>query len=310
MSSDRFRLKLASYNLHNLGRQDHPGGYDAKLRFLADVLRRLAPDVAVVEEVREEECFFELADALGWPTRLLGDEPEETRKIRVGILAQMPAQARGQWHDFPVALADRSREAATQEFRRPVPWMRFELANHESLMVVGVHLKSRRAEVEALSDEMPIRRRVVLGQALASAGRVREAAGLRCLLDDEIESGTTDHFAVMGDYNDGPDSETVLLVAGAGLAGPAEDGSLVCRTLFPVGRRIPGPEPYSYSGWDRKEFLDHILVSRDLALSLTQAGVESQLLDAQSGYRGSDGTTRCAGSDHAPVWAEFELAGG
>ncbi len=309
MSPASRHIKLASYNLYNLGRQDYPGTYEAKLEFLADVLRRVDPDVAVVQEIRESECFYELADALGWPTRLLADAPEETRRIQVGILARIPAAARGQWYDFPSVSDDRPATAGRGGFRRPVPWMRFELANDETLMVVGVHLKSRRSEIEAFSEQEPLRRRVVLGQALASAGRLREAAGLRCLLDEAIESGTADHFAVMGDFNDGPESEAVALVCGARLAGPSEDGDRFCRTLFPVGDRIPGGRPFSYSGRDRKEFLDHILVTKDLSLALRQAGVESQLLQLFARFRNGDMPAVCAGSDHAPVWAEFELPG-
>ncbi len=302
-------LKLASYNLFNLGRQDNPGteAYRAKLGFLAEVLRRIAPDVAVVQEVREPESLEELAHVWGWPVPFIADAPEEHRRIRVGILSRLPVIDNGQWHDFPAVLPDRSSEVMSLVFRRPVPWVRVELPNRETLLVVGVHLKSRRADLEMVSEDESVRRRTVLGQALSAVGRIREAAGLRCLLDREIEQGTADHYTVMGDFNDGPDSDAAKLVMGIDAAGSDEEKAEGGCELFPVARLIPRERAFSYVGWRKRELLDHILVSRNLSLGLRSAGAENQLLESFVRQRAREMPVGYPCSDHAPVWAAFDL---
>jgi hypothetical protein len=108
------RLKLLTFNVHNLGRADNSDArtYKAKIEYLADVLGRLDADVAVIDEVREPESFDELADRLGgFPHRFLGDAPPVNRKIQIGILSKLPILEHGQWREFPAALPGPDGEA-------------------------------------------------------------------------------------------------------------------------------------------------------------------------------------------------------
>lgn len=302
------RFKIAGYNLQNLGREDNPGTvYDQKLEFLTKVLRRVDADVVAVAEIREEQSFHELVDMLDvYPEWVLGDAPTENRRIQTGLITRLPIVERGQWHVFPAVLPAGESGLVQLKFRRPVPWIRVRLANDETVLVAAVHLKSGRPEVENVPESETPRRRELLGTALATAGRAFEAAGLRCCLDDVIAAGRADHYAVLGDFNDGPGSEQLRLVRGRipEAWGGAEGNR---GELFPVSEHMPAEDRVSYVGWGRRELLDHILVSAGLEAGLRVAGVETDLLadiPLDGSKEAGPGYPR---SDHVPIWAEFEL---
>jgi len=306
----RVRLKLLTFNVHNLGRADNADDrtYRVKLDYLADVLTRLDPDVAVIDEVRESESFDELADRLGTcPYRFLGDAPSANRRIQTGILSRLPILEQGQWREFPAALPGHEGGTLRLAFRRAMPWTRLELPNGETLLVVAVHLKSRRAAAEEIAETEPPRRRRLLGRALSNLIRITEAAGLRCLLDEAMDRRTADHYAVMGDFNDAPGSTALSLVMGL----EDEEGSELQqseeRRLFQVLWRIPLERAFSYVGRGQRHLFDHVLVSQRLSLGQVAAGVESQLLEAERRQH-RDHAEGYPRSDHAPVWATFELA--
>jgi len=305
----RVRFKLLTFNVHNLGRADNSDDrtYRAKIDYLTDVLRRIDPDVAVIDEVREPESFDELADRLGtYPYRFLGDAPPVNRKIQTGILSRLPILEQGQWREFPAALPGPEGDTMRLAFRRAMPWLRLELPNGETILVVAVHLKSRRAATEEIPETEPPRRRRLLGRALSNLIRIAEAAGLRCLLDEAMDRRTADHYAVLGDFNDAPNSTAVSLVMGL----EDEEGSELVqseeRRLFQALWRVSMDRAFSYVGRGQRHLFDHIMVSQRLSLGLVAAGVESQLLEAERRQRSGhpEGYPR---SDHAPVWATFEL---
>jgi endonuclease/exonuclease/phosphatase family metal-dependent hydrolase len=303
------RFKLLTFNVHNLGRADNSDDrtYRAKIDYLADVLMRLAPDVAVIDEVREPESFDELADRLGkYPYRFLGDLPLANRRIQIGILSRFPILERGQWREFPAVLPGPEGETMRLAFRRAMPWSRLELPNGETILIVAVHLKSRRAAAEEIPETEPYRRRRLLGRSLSNLIRIAEAAGLRCLLDDAIDRKTADHYAVLGDFNDAPNSTALSLVMGL----EDEEGSELVqseeRRLFQALWRLPLDRAFSYVGRGQRHLFDHILISQRLSLGLVAAGVESQLLEAERRQH-SDHPEGYPRSDHAPVWATFGL---
>lgn len=306
----RVRFRLLTFNVHNLGRADNADDrtYRAKLDYLVDVLRRLDPDVAVIDEVREPESFDELGDRLGtYAYRFLGDAPPANRRIQTGILSRFPMLEQGQWHEFPSALPGPEGGAVQLAFRRPMPWTRLELPNGETLLAVAVHLKSRRAAAEEIPETESPRRRRLLGRALSNLIRIAEAAGLRSLLDEAMDRKTADHYAVLGDFNDAPGSVALSLVMGLEDEEGSELGQSEERRLFQALWRVPLDRAFSYVGRGQRHLFDHILVSQRLSLGQVAAGVESQLLEAER-RRHSDHPEGYPRSDHAPVWANFELA--
>jgi endonuclease/exonuclease/phosphatase family metal-dependent hydrolase len=315
MTDDRMttgtRFRLATFNVHNLGRADNPdpATYESKLAYLTDVLTRLDADIVVVNEIRESESFAELADRLGtYSFRALSDPPQKYRLIQTGFLSRLPVQQQGQWHDFTAILPEAA-TPVTLQFRRPVPWFVLSLANGETLFCAAVHLKSQRAETDELPQDLGFRHSRVLGRALATTKRVLEAAGLRCLLDDAVEAGAADHFALLGDFNDGPDSPALTALCALD---EDELGSLEFmerRRLFSVARHVPVERAFSYVRRGRRQMIDGILVSQQLSLGLVAAGVESHLLEGDV-YWHSERVAGYPRSDHAPVWALFKLPAG
>jgi endonuclease/exonuclease/phosphatase family metal-dependent hydrolase len=308
--SARASLRLATFNVNNLGREDNPDEavFAAKFDFIVAVLRALDADVVVVNEVREPERFEELADALGtYSGRLLGDPPPDRRRIQSGLLYRLPVSGQGQWHEYSVVLPSRPAELTRLRLSRPVPWVRLDLPNGQRLLVAAVHLKSWRAGSEELPPDLPSRRRQVLGRALSIATRTSEAAGLRQLLDEAMDGGLADHYAVMGDLNDRLESTTVDLVCGLETEDPSELRANENRRLFPVGWWMDEAGRFSYVRYGRRELFDHVLVSRDLSLHLARTRAESQLLEPVHVRRPDNG--QYPRSDHAPVWVEFQLSG-
>lgn len=306
------RLKLATFNLNNFGLEDNPDAtvYGAKFDFLVSVLRQLNADVVAVNEVREPERFEELAAVLGsYPGRFLGDAPAERRHIQTGLLFRHDVTGQGQWHDFPAVLPDRPGESLRMSFSRPVPWVRLGLPDGSRLFVCAVHLKSWRAGAEELPPDATNRARQVLGRAYSIALRNSEAAGLRLRLDEVMDTGMADHYAVMGDFNDRLDSSTVDLVTGLETEEHAELARNEERRLFPAGWWLSGSRQFSYVRHGRRELFDHILVSRLLSLRLVSAGAEGHLLEPVHVRRVESGGG-FPRSDHAPAWAEFTLARG
>jgi endonuclease/exonuclease/phosphatase family metal-dependent hydrolase len=299
-------FRLATWNLQNLGREDNPGAvYEDKLAFLAGVLARLDADLVVVNEVRMPGAFDELCARVGrYRERFLADAPTDFRRIHTGMMTRLEVLARGQWYEFPAVVPGRGGEVERAKFRRPVPWMRVRTSGAETLLVVGVHLKSDRPELESISDTEPPRRQVVLGHALAVTGRTMEAAGLRCLLDEALQRRPGEPVVVTGDFNDGPLSDVVRLVSGVE-GGLTESGEGKRLALHPATAGLPAERRYSYEGWDRREQLDHILTSQQLADRVRGSGIENDLL---AEVENRDRQSRPVGyprSDHAPVWAEF-----
>ncbi len=298
------RTKLATYNVQNLGRQDlpEPTMYRRKLDFIVRAITGLDADLVVVNELREQASFFDLAEACGsYSGRLLGDARPGAREVHTGILTRLEVLECGQWREFPATVPGRPGELVQLVFSRPVPWVKVRLGNGQTLFAAGVHLKSRRPEVEAIPVSESARRREVLGQTLAVQTRMAEAGGLRCLLDEVMVGKAAHHFAVLGDFNDPVDSMTVSLVCGRRVD-DCEAGSADSCLLFPVELKTDGRRPYSYVGSGGQALIDHILVSQDLLAQVVQAGVETRLLDPGL-VAGQSSIT----SDHAPVWVEVKL---
>ncbi len=301
-------VRVVSFNLHNLGREDNPdaGVYDAKLDYLADTLRRLDGDLVVVNEVREPASFRELVERLGYPTFHLADPPAEQRRIQVGIMTRLAVLGANQLLDYPTVSESEPGAVTRRPFRRPMPWVKALLPDGETLFLLGVHLKSRRAEVEGFRMDVAQRAQFVLGRAVSAATRMFEAAGLRLLMDELMDAGFADHYIVAGDYNAGPDSLTTAFVTGLGEEEGGDPAVNERRRLLPASWKLPAERAFSYVRRGRRELIDHILVSQRLTLCMTAAGVENQLLEAaaRSRWEPGGGYPR---SDHAPVWADFRL---
>lgn len=134
--------------------------------------------------------------------------------------------------------------------------------------------------------------------------RKAQASEVRRILEERYDLATQ-RVAVLGDLNDTPDSDPLSpLIDMAGLADVLAS---------PVGP--PADRRWTYRFEDEFNQIDYILVSGPLAAALTGAGVERRgmppeaLNGSNAGVQSFPGITswRNAGSDHAAVFADFNL---
>jgi hypothetical protein len=87
-------------------RPAHPGGLDAKLASLAEVIDAHRPDVLALQEVGPPEVLAQLQQRLTHqlPHRELSAHPDR-RGIRVAICSHLPLHQPLQLHRFPAGLA-------------------------------------------------------------------------------------------------------------------------------------------------------------------------------------------------------------
>jgi exodeoxyribonuclease-3 len=128
----------------------------------------------------------------------------------------------------------------------------------------------------------------------------------RCLQEKEHSA---QHLAVCGDFNVAPKDEDVFdpeLWRGAIMCSDGERAAFeqLCGTTLTDTLRIHHPETGLFSWWDYRMLafpknrglrIDAILASEALAKRCTAAGVDREMRKGRET------------SDHAPVWAEFDL---
>ncbi len=162
-------------------------------------------------------------------------------------------------------------------------------------------------EVEVLTDQGPLH---LLANHLKSKfrggddKRKAQAQEVRRILEERYDL-TTQRVAVLGDLNDTPDSDPLSpLIGMAGLT------DVLASSAGP-----PADRRWTYRFEDEFNQIDYILVSEPLAAAVTGAGIERRGMppEALDGSNASvqpfPGITswRNAGSDHAAVFADFNL---
>ncbi len=162
-------------------------------------------------------------------------------------------------------------------FSRDCPEYEIKVNGHSVWMLCN-HLKSQGYGSKASND----------------ARRKRQAEAVRDILAARYDL-TRDLVVVAGDMNDQPSSAALQPMLG--VAG-----------LHNVLDSLPATEPrYTYAYGSNKQQIDYVLVSAALLGRLQKAGIERRGM-AQETTRFAEVTTpKTAASDHACVWAEFEV---
>jgi endonuclease/exonuclease/phosphatase family metal-dependent hydrolase len=208
--------------------------YDKKLGQVTSVLSRLDPDIAVLEEIENENVTDAIAKKLGgYPNRAttLGNDP---RGIDIAILSRFPIdKIVSHKGEFFSPSTDPTR---TFIYARDVMEVHLTI-NGRHVVLMGVHFKAK-------------------GDATSQVKRLAEAEHTRKIA---LQMGYNDSSAaviVLGDFNCTPDSAPMKALVGAP---PAQYAT--------VGDLIPAAQRYStiYSG--QHELIDN-QVMNDQAQSL------------------------------------------
>jgi Endonuclease/Exonuclease/phosphatase family len=231
----------------------------------------------------------------------------DSRGIRVAFLSTLPISSFDDIQQFGpdtlTSFVDSSGRPIRRFGRGPLR-VRVALGSRRWIDLLTVHLKSKLISYPGdrffpLNEDERARE-----TGIALSRRTAEAVALRVYIN-ELLTGNERPMVVLGDMNDEPGAVTNAIILGP------EDGSLDVRDrfddirLYNVAQYIASERRFSRIYRQRRELIDHILVSHELIfrLRLADSFVEPiQSIGASPMARRDE-----AFPDHAPVYARFEL---
>ena len=306
-------LSLATFNVKDLlppasdaARAALPG----KLDWIARMLRTVDADVVGLEEVGSAELLAAVAERMGSPTALqqvMGTT--DARGIGCALLSRLPLiEARVHTAEslpFPVFVAgDAAPFGARIPLRRGIVHARVE-APVGPVDVLVAHFKSSRPVGVRDASNREVLPRTAHEAAEASlrslVWRAAEALHVRGLVDEILTARPGARVAVVGDFNDVPDSTVLRCLRAEGGAGEgprANSGRASaladCTTGIDPARR------FSCLHGDSRVQIDHVLASESLRALLVEARFFNDALRVHGA-----GDTFSLDSDHAPLLVRF-----
>lgn len=288
-------VSFGTFNLYNLQIADEPmyGGkrydqnaYAAKVKWLSTQLRRLDADIIAFQELWSRRALLDVFQESGLDSEYeLIFIKDEWYSIAVAAAVRRPWKVtKKQTHKaFPSDLVIHKRRTQRGEdddvdvnidqFSRTV--LDLEVAHVEEddvppIRVFAGHLKSKlptRLDQEERNNPDIARHADALGTAISTIRRTAEAAALRVILNTVMDDTQTP-VVVLGDLNDGPDSNTLDIVTDSPpfrLYEKSRTGWSSERGLYSAGhlQQLRSLRDVYYTYWYKGKHLnlDHILVS-------------------------------------------------
>jgi len=271
-----------TWNVENLFRADanapqaEQQAYQQKLALLARVINQHAPDVVGLQEVGGELPLDDLQQMLGqaYPHRAISAFPDN-RGIRVAFLSQQAIDEQANIVDFPSGPALQIHHLTMSG--EIVPTTRMARGalhiciakNGQKVHLITAHLKSK-----ILSFPRPFPQNfdpASEGQRAQVAGitvmqRTAEAVTLRIYANALLENNANTRLLLLGDFNDVPEAQTSLILAGPsgselGTRGFHQEDQGDDARLFNLAPLVPLERRFSRIYRDRRELLDQILAS-------------------------------------------------
>jgi endonuclease/exonuclease/phosphatase family metal-dependent hydrolase len=293
-------VSFATFNLYNLQLPGQPwrgtpyteAQYAAKIAWSAQALRLLDADVVVFQELWSPQCLRDLFQAaqLGGAYEIVFLREEGWYDIAVALAVRKPwiVRARQNHKSFPEAFALKKRaveragsnedpdddiEVLIDEFSRTVIQASIGHERDPGLPAIelfATHLKSKLAtQLDAEESARPEVRRhsQALGAALSTIRRTAEAAALRIILN-AVMRDTDVPVAVVGDFNDSPNSNTLAILTeqpSFRFYADSRAGRTTDRGLYVAGalQQLRSFRDVNYTHIHKGEHdsLDHVLVS-------------------------------------------------
>jgi endonuclease/exonuclease/phosphatase family metal-dependent hydrolase len=339
MMPARTQVSFATFNLYNLNQPGVPiysdaDGWDAeafqkKVAWTRSTLLKMPSDVWGFQELWHEEA---LAEVFNHPDlrdfRVLvpaghgGDRIVCAGAAREEILVGEP-----QWiEDFPdkFVLESAGDDGQTsdiavhiEKFSRPVLHFRVRpRSDGKAISVYVAHLKSK-APTKVYREgwyrddtEYYRKHSEALGASLSTIRRTAEATALRMLLTEQMK-GTDDPVVVLGDLNDGQNSNTLNILTGQPnyiLSGLDRGGGDT--DLYSAGTlqdyRSDRSVYYTHIYQNTHESLDHLLVSQEFYDNSRKRLWAFKGIDIYNDHLNEDDHKADGTSDHGVVRATFE----
>jgi endonuclease/exonuclease/phosphatase family metal-dependent hydrolase len=311
--------------------------FDDKIRFLAEHILDIRPDVVALQEIGgatddDLTAVVGLQDALqnNYPFRAVSGAPDG-RRIKVAFLSRLELTQQEDVTDFPAGPFDSVQNHAGEDpftrMSRGALHAEVEPSPGTRVRLVTLHLKSklltfpRSGGGSSFSTNDENLRAEAAGIALLL--RTAEAVTVRTFLNREMEANQNLHAIVLGDFNDAPKAATSQI-----FLGPTDkdittaDGRDHVR-LYNLTDSVPlrGTETREFLPVEERftrlhegagEVLDQIMASRSLVFRngdfrVLEVRSFVNLIEGQS--ISDDPTERvgAAASDHAPVLARFDV---
>jgi endonuclease/exonuclease/phosphatase family metal-dependent hydrolase len=294
-------LSLATFNVKDLlppASDAARAALPAKLDWVARMLRTVDADVVGLQEVGSAELLAAVAERMGSSTTLhevMGTT--DARGIGCALLSRLPLiEARVHTAEslaFPVFVSgDAAPFGARIPLRRGIVHARIETPVGPVDVLVAHFKSSRPVGVrDASNQEIPPRtaREAAEASLRSLVWRAAEALHVRGLVDEILAARPGARVAVVGDFNDVPDSAVLRCLRAEG-AGALAD----CTTGVDPARR------FSCLHGDSRAQIDHVLASESLRALLVGARFFND------GLRVHDVADALApDSDHAPLVVRF-----
>jgi endonuclease/exonuclease/phosphatase family metal-dependent hydrolase len=309
-------MVVATWNLENLfppGTEYGPtsqDAYDEKLEALAGVIAGVDPDVLAVQEAGSEEAIKDLVDRLPGDWHVALSRFPDRRGIRVGFVSRLSIHDSEDVQAFPrplrpVQVDDQGTTIAGTN--RGVLRVRVT-SDGRPVDLVTCHLKSKLltfpGERFTPRDEGE---RARFG-AYALYQRAAEAATVRSVADRLL--GGERAVVVLGDLNDEPPAGTTQILLGPpgseiGTEGFDRPDRGDPRRLWNLAPLIPEERRFTRVFRGRPELVDHVLVSHALVGRVVRADTTPRPPPSITEFPAA--RRSASGSDHRPVFAEFDL---
>lgn len=303
-----------------------------KVDLIASVLKVLNPDIVAFQELGGgEDLLKRIDDDTGgaYKHRRVSGKPDG-RQIRVGFLSKRALTKVKDIFDFPQGPALKIHTmTGTGTVGQQITRMgRGALSvtvtkSGTQVEIVTAHLKSKlltypRTGGVSFSPRDETERTQAAGIALMR--RMAEAVTLRTYANSVLEGSQDTRLIVLGDFNDVPEAQTSLLLAGPegseiGTGSFQKKDKGDDARLFNLAPLIPEDRRYSRVHRDRPELLDQIFVSEEM---LPRGADNKRRLPSVDSFVDIGHDLPSIGEnpkqrlgelipDHAPVTATFDL---
>jgi len=301
---------IATYNVKDLFDAIDDAGaahLNRKLDVLAGVVRTLDADVLALQEVSSEAVVDQLRQRLlgtdgahGYHTRIVGTA--DRRGIACALLSRAPVRSSeiltADQLEFPrFHENDPSPFGARIPLRRGIVHAEIDAGPLGIVHALVLHFKSMRPlpfqAANGETIEPRTSREHADGELRTLVWRASEALFVRGVVDGLFTKYPDHHVVVTGDFNDVAGSTTLRIIAGEGET-----------ALESAAEIIPSQERFSIVHRERRETIDHMLLSSRLRSKMTQAHFFNENLRDHSLLEEHEYPT--ADSDHAPLVVRFQ----
>jgi endonuclease/exonuclease/phosphatase family metal-dependent hydrolase len=331
-------FKVMSWNIENLiqpapNELERLSVFKEKLNLLSRVIRQLNPDVIGFQEVGSESALLLLKQTLknDYAHHAVSEFPDR-RGIRVAFLSKWAIVEREDIAEFPIGPALQIAEfAENQKTTRLVTRMgrgalRIRVQGQSPKLtadVISTHLKSKLLSFSrpdgstSFQPKNETERVQVAGIAVHK--RTAEAVTVRSHINTLLSSPTPTPLILLGDFNDGPETQTSLIFNGPpgseiGTPGFDRPDQGDKTRLFNLATLIDEPRRFSRIYRGQGELLDQIFASaaffplegkrRRLPQVDSHVDFVEELPSIDENPQNRD---RAIAPDHAPVTATFDL---